>query len=96
VIDWLLSNPEVGWLAVLVYLAWEIRGPKGQIKKLSNSIQSAIVVIRAIARANQRIDAEEVDGFLVDENGSEPSDFIDFDGTPDEKEKISVDNLEQE
>jgi hypothetical protein len=90
-IPWLLDHPEVGWVAVLAYLAWEIRGPKGKIKDLSKSLGSIIVVVRAIARANNSIDANEVDNYLVDENGSEPGDFINFEGNGDGKEeKISV------
>ena len=90
-IPWLLNHPEVGWLAVLAYLAWEIRGPKGQIKALSKSIGSVIVVVRAIARANNNIDAEEVDNYLVDENGSQPSDFLNIgENGGDHEEKISV------
>ena len=90
-VGWLLSNPEVGWLAVLVYLMWEIRGPKGKVKEIESSIKSVITVIRAIARANNKVNTEEVDQYLVDENGSEPGDFIDFDNNDDPDEKISVD-----
>lgn len=75
IISWMLSNPEVGWVVVIVYLAWEIRGPKGAIHELKKSITSAIVVIRALARIHESIDTEEVDNYLV-ENGMEPVDFI--------------------
>ena len=90
-IGWLLENPEVGWIVTIAYLAWEIRGPKGKIKQIQSSIQSTIVVIRAVARANNEIDAEEVDSYLIDENGSEPGDFLNFNGDGEGSEKISAD-----
>ena len=77
-IEWLLDNPETGWVAVLIYLAWEIRGPKGKVNSIKNDIKSVTVVVRALARSNENIDSEQVDEYLVEENGSEPSDFIDF------------------
>lgn len=75
IIGWMLDNPEAGWVVTILYLAWEIRGPKGAIHQLRRSLDSSIIVIRALARSHNDIDTEMVDGYLV-ENGHEPSDFI--------------------
>lgn len=78
VLEWLLNNPEIGWVGVFLYIFWEIRGPNGKVKEITESIRSITVVVRALARANTKIDTKEVDSYLTDENGSEPGDFIDF------------------
>lgn len=78
--SWLLSNPEVGWVAVILYLMWEIRGPWGKIKELMDLIKSVTTVVRGLARVHDDVDTEAVDDYLV-ENGMEPGDFIDKDKT---------------
>jgi hypothetical protein len=79
-IKWALANPDLGWIIVVVYLGWELRGKRGTIAKTNKMILSAITVIRALARVHDEIDTERVDDYLL-ENGTEPNDFID-----DEKE----------
>jgi len=79
-IKWALANPDLGWIIVVVYLGWELRGKRGTIAKTNKMILSAITVIRALARVHDEIDTEQVDDYLL-ENGTEPNDFID-----DEKE----------
>jgi len=74
-VTWLLANPEVGWVVVILYLMWEIRGPKGKINDLSERIAGIVVVVRALASVNQNIDTEKVNDYLI-ENGSQPEDFI--------------------
>lgn len=75
---WILENPEIGWVATILYLIWEIRGPKGRIRELNLLIKDVVIVVRAMARTNSSIDEEKVDEFLT-RNGHEPSDFFDFD-----------------
>jgi len=75
IFGWLLSNPEVGWVAVILYLMWEIRGPWGKIKELMDLIKSVTTVVRGLARVHDDVDTEAVDDYLV-ENGMEPGDFI--------------------
>lgn len=84
-ISWMLSNPEIGWAAVLLYLMWEIRGPRGRVKEIMSALNSLTVVVRALARASNKVDTKEVDTFLTD-NGNEPSDFLD----DEEEESLSV------
>mgnify|MGYP006266881253 CR=1 FL=1 len=74
-IGWLLANPEIGWVAVILYLMWEIRGPWGKINELMKLIKSVITVVRGLARVHDDVDTETVDDYLV-ENGMEPGDFI--------------------
>lgn len=74
-IGWLLANPEVGWVAVILYLMWEIRGPWGKINELMKLIKSVTTVVRGLARVHDEVDTEAVDDYLV-ENGMEPGDFI--------------------
>ena len=76
VISFVFSNPELGWVIVLAYVAYELRGERGRIYKLDKKITSAIVVIRALSREGaEGVDEEIVDEYLV-ENGMEPEDFI--------------------
>jgi hypothetical protein len=80
VVSFVFENPELGWIVVLVYLAYELRGERGRIYKLDKKITSAIVVIRALSRKGaEGVDEEIVDEYLV-ENGMEPGDFIKEDG----------------
>lgn len=90
IVGWLLENPEVGWVVTIGYLVWEIRGPKGAIKELKCSIQSSIVVIRALARTQDEIETSKVDDYLT-QNGSEPSDFIDMSPGPDGEDEDNDD-----
>ncbi len=83
-IKWALANPDLGWIIVVVYLGWELRGKRGTIAKTNKMILSAITVIRALARVHEEIDTEQVDDYLL-ENGTEPSDFIEDDGEDPEK-----------
>lgn len=76
-IEWLLSNPDIGWVAVLAYLFWEIRGPNGKIRQITESIRSITVVVRALARTSAEIQTDKVDDYLTD-NGSQPDDFLSF------------------
>ena len=80
IVSWLLENPEVGWVVVVLYLMWEIRGPKGQIARLVHQLEAIVVVVRALARVHDDIDTKEVDEYLTN-NGNEPSDFIERPGT---------------
>lgn len=89
--DWVISNPEVGWVVVVAYLMWEIRGPGGKIGELTDMIESTITVVRGIARANEKIDNEAVDQLLT-ENAKEPMDFVEEDEPSDEK-KRDAENL---
>lgn len=86
IVVWLLENPEVGWVVVILYLMWEIRGPKGAIHDLSKNIVNVVTVVRALARVHNDIETQEVDDYLT-ENGMEPADFIDND---DDREKREV------
>lgn len=83
-IEWLLENPQVGWVGVILYLMWEIRGPKGKIKELTDSLHQITVVVRGLARANDDVDTEKVDDLLAD-NGTEPGDVIETDTGQEEK-----------
>ena len=74
--EWAFENPEVGWVIVVFYLIWEIRGPRGRINELIKSINSLRVVVRALVRANDNVDTNSADELLAD-NGHEPHDFID-------------------
>jgi len=74
-IKWALANPDLGWIIVVVYLGWELRGKRGTIAKTNKMILSAITVIRALARVHDDIDTQQVDDYLL-ENGTEPNDFI--------------------
>lgn len=78
IITWILSNPQIGWVGVILYLMWEIRGPRGKINHLYDRIEGIVNVVRALARVHQDIDTQMVDEQLV-ENGAEPGDFIDQD-----------------
>lgn len=73
-VGWILNNPNIGWLFVLAYLMWEIRGKHGRIAVLIKEIDKLTVVIRGVARANERVDDDRVDEFL--EGSEEPSDFL--------------------
>lgn len=80
-LPWLLENPEVGWVAVILYLMWEIRGPRGKIAELTKLLENVTVVVRGLARAqnnDEDVDIQSIDEYLA-ENGQEPSDFIDRD-----------------
>lgn len=74
--QFIFDYPELGWILVIIYLAYELRGERGRIYQLDKKITSAIVVIRALSREGaENVDEEIVDKYLV-ENGMEPSDFI--------------------
>jgi len=75
IIGWFLNNPEIGWVGVILYLMWEIRGPYGKINELMQMIKSVITVVRGLARVHDEVDTDVVDEYLV-ENGMEPGDFI--------------------
>lgn len=81
-IKWAVANPELGWIIVVVYLAWELRGKRGTIANTNKMILSSITVIRALSRVHDEIDTEKVDEYLL-ENGTEPTDFIE-DGNDDD------------
>lgn len=73
-ITWVLDNPELGWILLILYLVWEIRGPKGAIHDLRMHIEKSATIIRALARVHDDIETEQVDKYL---NGyKEPNDFI--------------------
>jgi len=75
-IQFIFDYPELGWILVMGYLAYELRGKRGRIYKLDKKITSSIVVIRALSREGaEGVDEEIVDEYLV-ENGMEPEDFI--------------------
>jgi len=74
-VEWVLDNPDVGWIVLILYLMWEIRGPKGAIHDLKVQIEKSGTIIRALARVHDDIETEQVDEYL---NGTkEPNDFID-------------------
>lgn len=73
-----------GWALTLLYLIYEIRGPRGKIKELTGLLKNTIIVVRGLARVHEEVDTEKVDEYLV-ENGMEPSDFINRDGDPAEE-----------
>lgn len=75
IFEFITQYPEVGWVLVILYLAYELRGKRGRIYSLDKKITSAIVVIRALSRADDDIDEDEVADYLV-ENGMEPDDFL--------------------
>lgn len=73
-VEWVLDNPDVGWVVLILYLMWEIRGPKGAIHDLKLQIEKSGTIIRALARVHDDIETEQVDEYL---NGTkEPNDFI--------------------
>lgn len=74
-VKWAVANPDLGWIIVVIYLGWELRGKRGTIAKTNDMILSAITVIRALARVHDEIDTSAVDSYLL-ENGTEPEDFI--------------------
>lgn len=75
VVQFVLENPELGWILVLLYLGIEIRHPRGRVRKLDEKITNNTIVIRAISRVTEGIREKEVDGYLVS-NGMEPEDFL--------------------
>ena len=75
VVEWIVDNPETGWILVLAYLIWEIRGRKGRIQGVVEMVRSNTVVVRAIARTNEDIDTEAADEYLSTDE-IEPGDFI--------------------
>ena len=75
VVDWIVSNPETGWVIVLAYVVYEIRGRRGRISQLFNEIDKVVIVVRGIARATDGVKTEKVDQFLT-QNGNEPGDFV--------------------
>lgn len=91
-IPWMLNHPEAGWVVVLAYLAYELRGSRGALYQLDKKITSAIIVIRALARTDEKMDEDAVDEYLV-ENGMEPGDFIQ-NGTPDQTDAESLHEAE--
>ena len=84
-IEWAIANPDLGWIIVVIYLGWELRGKRGTIAKTNKMILSAITVIRALARVHEDIDTEAVDDYLL-ENGTEPQSFIEDEDDDDEGE----------
>jgi len=84
-VKWVIANPDLGWIIVVIYLGWELRGKRGTIAKTNKMILSAITVIRALARVHDEIDTEAVDDYLLD-NGTEPTTFIDEEDDDDEGE----------
>jgi hypothetical protein len=92
ILPWLLNNPEVGWVVVMAYLAYELRGKRGRLYKLDKKLTSAIIVIRALARTDDEMDEDTVDEYLV-ENGMEPEDFIEGAADPPPKDSTGSDTL---
>lgn len=80
-VSWLLNNPEVGWVVVVLYLMWEIRGPKGKINELTKMLRNIVTVVRALARTHDEVDTQKVDEYLTSD-GHEPGDFINESGNP--------------
>lgn len=74
IVPWVLSNPDVGWVVLILYLMWEIRGPKGAIHDLKLKIENTTTIIRALARVHDDIETDDVDEYL--NGGKEPNDFI--------------------
>jgi len=72
---WVVQNPEVGWVVVVIYLVIEIRSPKGKINNHAKRIESVVIVVRALGQVHEDIDTQKVDAYLT-KNGSEPNDFI--------------------
>lgn len=74
-IEFVFNYPELGWVLVMAYLAYELRGKRGRVHNLDKKLTSSIIVIRALARTDDEMKEEAVDEYLV-ENGMEPTDFI--------------------
>lgn len=70
--------PAVAALFVLVYLILELHHPKGRFRRLEDKIEKQhdrrVLVLRALARANDGVDEDEVDDFLL--NGGTVDDFL--------------------
>lgn len=78
-LEFVISHPDLfGWAGTLLYLIYEIRGPRGRINELMGLLKNTVVVVRGLARVHSNVDTESVDDYLV-ENGMEPSDFIEDD-----------------
>ena len=76
-LEFLLDYPELGWIPTLIYLFVELRTDRGIVKgRLMKMIRANTVVVRAIARTNEKIDTEEAEKLLAQDK-NEPSDFID-------------------
>lgn len=75
VIEWGFDNPEVGWILVVFYLMFEIRGPYGKVSKTLQQIEKIVTVVQALARSHQAIDTDKVDQYLAG-NGKGPYDFF--------------------
>lgn len=89
-VEWVLDNPDVGWIVLILYLMWEIRGPKGAIHDLKVQIEKSGTIIRALARVHDDIETEQVDEYL---NGTkEPNDFIHSENSEEESEKLIRDS----
>lgn len=99
-VSYAFNNPETGWIIVLIYLAYELRGKRGKIRSLELKVNNAIIVIQALSRQGaESIDENVVDEYLI-ENGITPDDFIKEDNegeksfTTNEGESISSKNPE--
>lgn len=78
-VEWIAAHPDlVGWAGTLIYLIYEIRGPKGKVNELMSLLKNTVVVVRGLARVHDDVNTEAVDDYLV-ENGMEPADFIEDD-----------------
>ena len=74
-LDFIVKNPEVSTVVILLYLAWELRGPKGAFSTLKNDLDNLAMVVRALAKVHDDIDDNMVDMYVFGD-GTEPSDFI--------------------
>lgn len=99
VIAWMFSNPEVGWVIVILYLVVELRTKKGALYKVNKNVDNLVVVVRALARVNDDIDTSRVDEFLSDKRIGEPLDFLanfdytDFDVNDDSSEEERLEQI---
>lgn len=75
-VAWALEHPELGWIILMLYVGYELRGERGQVQKLDRKLTAAVTVIRALARVEDGVDHEAVDEYIASSLGAEPSDFI--------------------
>lgn len=92
--SFIVGHPEMGWVILFGWLAFELRSKRGRIYQLDKKITGAIIVVRAIAQQEEAIDEDKVDDYLA-ENGMEPHDFFDAPGAAAKVVEGSAEGLEE-
>lgn len=86
---WGVLTSDFGWFWILLFVFYQVWCPVGEThfqklesdirddkKLLSKKLDNTILVIRALARSDPRIDDGQVDDILTDTNGTGPEDLM--------------------